>query len=233
MKRFYKDVAAEPVEGSAFEIHLDGRPVRTPLRQALRVPAGPLAEGIAGEWNSQEEDVDVDSMPFTRIAATAIDRVGSDRAGYTDQIAAYAETDLVCYRAPAPSGLVMMQSKSWQPLVEWTAETYGAVLQVTVGIAPIEQNPTALARIRDALDAHDAYELAALSVATAACGSVVIGLAMTGNHIDAQAAFEASQLDESYQNAIWGVDSEAQQRRDILQADLKATAEFLTLLRAG
>jgi chaperone required for assembly of F1-ATPase len=233
VKRFFESVTVSPAAtGSEFEVHLDGRTVRTPLRNPLQLPGKTLAEAVSGEWDAQGDEIDVESMPFTRMAATAIDRVGTDRAGYTDQIAAYAETDLVCYRAPTPSGLVVMQSKSWQPLVDWTAETYGAALQVTEGIAPVEQDPAALKRIRAALDAHDAFELAALSVATAACGSVVIGLALTGNYIDAQAAFEASQLDESFQNAIWGVDSEAQQRRDILQADLQATAVFLKLLRS-
>jgi len=87
--------------------------------------------------------------------------------------------------------------------------------------------------LRDALDDHDEFELAALSVATAASGSLVIALALAREHIDARAAFEACQLDESYQNAIWGVDPEAERRREILRADIEASARFLELLRAG
>jgi len=61
----------------------------------------------------------------------------------------------------------------------------------------------------------------------------VIGLALSRGRIDAVAAYEASQLDESYQNTLWGVDEEAQSRRDILRADLEAAETFLTLLRAN
>ena len=233
MKRFYKEVSLSALDGAGFEIHLDQRPVRTPLRNPLQVPGQTLADAIADEWAAQEEKIDVDTMPFTRIAATALDRVRGDRTVYTDQIAAFAETDLVCYRAPAPSGLVVMQSRAWQPLLDWSRETYGASLKVTDGISPVEQNPEDVRRLRDALDDHDEFELAALSVAKAASGSLLIELALAREHIDARAAFEACQLDESYQNAIWGVDPEAERRREILRADIDASARFLELLRAG
>jgi len=232
MKRFYEDVAIAAVDQVGFEVHLDARPVRTPMRQPLQLPGESLAKAIAQEWAEQGEEIDVDAMPFTRIAATAVDRVSGDRRGYTEQIAAYAETDLVCYRAPAPSGLVVMQSRSWQPLLDWCRDTYGAELKVTEGVAPVDQDRDALDRMRAALDEQDPFELAALSVATAASGSLVIGLALSRSRIDALAAYEASQLDESYQNTLWGVDEEAQSRRDILRADLEAAESFLSLLRA-
>jgi chaperone required for assembly of F1-ATPase len=232
MKRFYKDVAIAIVDEVGFEIHLDARPVRTPMLQPLQLPGKALAKAIAHEWDEQRDVIDVDTMPFTRIAATAVDRVRGDRKGYTEQIAAYAETDLVCYRAPAPSGLVVMQSRSWQPLLDWCRDTYGADLKVTEGVAPVDQDRAALDRLRVALDALDPFELAALSVATAASGSLVIGLALSQSRIDSLAAYEASQLDESYQNSLWGVDEEAQSRRDTLRVDLEAAEAFLTLLHA-
>ena len=233
MRRFYKQVATTPVGDAGFEVHLDGRPVRTPMRHPLQLPGSAVADAVASEWDAQGEEVDVESMPITRIAATAIDRVRHDRDVYTTQVSAYAETDLVCYRVPAPSGLVVMQSKAWQPLLDWSREKYGAELKVTEGLAPVEQDRDSLNRFRAALDDHDEFELAALSVVTAASGSLVIALALVQDRIDAREAYEASQLDESYQNAIWGVDPEAQKRRDVLRADLEASAIFLALLRAG
>jgi chaperone required for assembly of F1-ATPase len=232
MKRFYKDVSLAPIEPGGFEIHLDDNPVRTPLRNPLQIPGKKLAAAISDEWAAQKEKIDVETMPFTRIAATAVDRVRGDRDGYTDQVAAYAETDLVCYRAPSPAGLVVMQSRSWQPLVEWSKATYGVALKVTEGVLPVQQDREDVARLREALDDHDDFELAALSVATAASGSLVIALAMASGHIDARAAYEACQLDESYQNATWGVDPEAEHRRNTLRADIEASARFLELFRA-
>ena len=233
MKRFYEDVVITAIDKLGFEVHLDARPVRTPLRQPLRLPGKALASAIAKEWIDQAEEIDVGSMPLTRIAATAVDRVNGDRSRYADQIAAYAETDLVCYRAPAPSGLVILQSRSWQPLLDWCRETYGAKLKVTEGVAPVDQDRVALDRIRKALDAKGPFELAALSVATAASGSLVIGLALSEGRIDALAAYEASQLDESYQSTLWGLDEETQSRREIVRADLEVAEIFFKLLHSN
>lgn len=234
MKRFYKQVSATPVAGeAAFEVLLDGRSVKTPLRRSLHVPGGVLAEAIADEWRSQEEEIDVEAMPHTRIAATALDRAAEDRDGYIDQIAAYAETDLICYRAPSPTELVVRQSRAWEPLLEWSRDTFGAELAVTDGLLPIEQAPGSLARLREAVATHDPFELAALGVATSASGSVIVALALSHGRLDAETAFEVSQLDESYQTEIWGKESEAETRRQVLRAELDCASSFLSLLRAG
>ncbi len=50
--------------------------------------------------------------------------------------------------------------------------------------------------------------------------------------IDAAAAFEAAQLDESYQIERWGDDPEAARRRAAIKADLEAAARLFALLRA-
>ncbi len=224
----------QPVEDAdLFEVRLDDRSVRTPLRRPLHVPSATLAEAIADEWDAQAEDIDVETMPHTRIAATAVDRANEDPEGYADQIAAYAETDLICYRAPSPTELVARQSKAWEPLLAWTRETLSAELSVTDGLLPIEQAPDAVARLRDAVGAHDPFELAALGVATSASGSIVVALALSHGRLDAETAFEVSQLDESYQTEIWGEESEAETRRQILRADIDCASSFLSLLRAG
>src|SRR3546814_7574083 len=53
MKRFYKKAAVRPAEGQ-FEILLDDRPVKTPARNALRVPTEGLGRAISEEWTAQE-----------------------------------------------------------------------------------------------------------------------------------------------------------------------------------
>jgi len=74
--------------------------------------------------------------------------------------------------------------------------------------------------------------LAALpSPVTATCGSLVIALALHEGRLDAEAAFDASQLDETFQIEAWGEDAEATRRRAALAEDIRATARFLELLR--
>jgi chaperone required for assembly of F1-ATPase len=230
--RFYKDVTTAPSsDNPAYEVLLDARSVRTPMRKPLQVPGPALADAIADEWRVQGKKIDVETMPLTRIAATAVDRVADDREGYIDQIAAYGGTDLVCYRAQAPAELVIRQSRAWQPLLDWARDTFGSELVVTDGLLPIDQPPESLAQLRVAVAEHDDYELAALGVATSASGSIIVALALSKGHLDADTAFDVGQLDESYQVELWGEEAEAQARRDILRSDTECAASFLELLR--
>jgi chaperone required for assembly of F1-ATPase len=66
MKRFWKEVAVVREDGG-WAIQLDGRPVRTPARAALVVPTEALAEAIAGEWRSVEQEIDPPAMPVTGL----------------------------------------------------------------------------------------------------------------------------------------------------------------------
>src|SRR5437899_2710740 len=120
MKRFYR--SAEPVEmPGGHGIALDGKLVKTPGKRDLIVPSGAVAAAIAEEWNAQQGKVRPFSMPMTRLAATAIDRVATEREAIVKQTAGYAETDLICYRAARPPALAARQQSIWQPLIYWVS----------------------------------------------------------------------------------------------------------------
>jgi chaperone required for assembly of F1-ATPase len=232
LKRFYKDVAVVQGDGG-HRIELDGRPVRTPLKRLVAVTSAPLADAIAEEWRSQGEDIDLAGMEMMQLAATAIDRIADERASITNQIAGYGRTDLLCYRADYPEDLAEAQAAAWQPLLDWLEADIGARLVPTVGIAAIEQPGEALDAIARTVEEHDDFSLAVLSVLTSLGGSVVVGLAVTRGHIDGIAAFEASQVDETYQIGKWGLDSEAEIRRENIRREMLAAERFLRLYRAG
>ncbi len=231
MKRFYEKVVVVAEAGGA-TIRLDGRPVRTPARALLVLPDRALAEAVAGEWRAQADTVDPRSMPLMRIAATAIDRVAPRLEAVIDEIAAYADSDLVCYRAEGPPELVARQHEAWQPLLNWLAGRYGARLAVTVGVVHRPQSKAKLAALRKAVAGHDAMALAALHLATGAAGSLVVALALAAGEIAADEAFALSQLDESFQIERWGEDAEARARRQALAADIDSAGRFLKLCQA-
>ena len=85
---------------------LDGRAVKTPAGNALAAPSRALGEAIAAEWDAQGERIDPATMPLTRLANTIIDGVAPQPAPVADEIAKYLGSDLVCYRADTPEGLV-------------------------------------------------------------------------------------------------------------------------------
>ena len=231
MKRFYREAAVEAGNG-LYRIVLDGRPARTPAKRPLALPARAAAEAVAAEWQAQGEEFEPAALRLTRLANTAIDRVAGNRPAVVGEVTRFAATDLVCYRAGEPNELVRRQAEAWQPLVEWAAARHGAHLCVTEGVIPRAQNEEALAALTRAVEAYDDFALTALHAATAAAGSLVIGLALGEGRIDAATAFAAACLDETFQAEQWGVDAEAEERRAALKADIEAAARFLALLRS-
>jgi chaperone required for assembly of F1-ATPase len=232
MKRVYKNTAARPIDGG-WGVALDGWPMRTPARHELLVPSKALADAIAAEWDAQRDEIRPATMPLTRLAATAIDRTGIQRDLVVAETAKYAGTDLVCYRAERPPELVARQHAEWQPLIDWAMQRYDASLAVTSGILPRPQSPAALKAFAAVVAAQDDLRLTALHAMTAACGSLVIALALMEGRLDAEAAFAVSQLEETFQIAAWGEDAEAAARRGALAADIAAASRFVQLLDAA
>jgi chaperone required for assembly of F1-ATPase len=231
MKRFYRK--AEPVQrASGHNITLDGKPIKTPGKRDLVVPKEALAAAIAEEWNAQQGEVRSATMPLTRLATTTVDRVATQRDAIIRQTANYAATDLVCYRATHPPALATRQQAVWQPLIDWAVLRYDAPLVITSGVIPKSQPAASLRALASAVAEQDDFALTALHVATAACGSLIIALALLEGQLDAQQAFAASQLDESFQIEAWGEDAEQAERRRALAADIQAAALFISLLRA-
>lgn len=229
MQRFYQQTSAASV-GGGHEIRLDDRPVLTPGRRKMSVPAATLAAAIAQEWAEQGEKIAPETMVLTRIAATALDRAGPERAAVTEAVVAYAGTDLLCYRAERPPDLVERQALAWQPLLDWAALQFDAPLRTVRGIVPLAQPQASLDALRRAVECLDDFQLAALSTATAAAGSLVVGLALAHGRLRADEAYALSQVDETYQAEHWGEDEQARKTRQALAADIAAAGRFFALL---
>lgn len=225
MKRFYKDVSI--ADGA---ILLDGRQIRTPARAPLAVSYPALAEGIAGEWRAQGETIDPRTMPLTGLANAAIDIVAPAPEAFIKPLAAYAETDLLCYRADDPPELIEAQGKAWDPLLDWARGRYDVHFAVTAGIVHVAQPPATVPRLAEALAARDAFALLPMSPLVTIGGSLVIALALAEGEIGADDAFDAAHLDELWQAGRWGEDEQATAAREARRADFLAAARFLSLL---
>lgn len=222
-RRFWKDATVQP-EGGGFAVHLDARPVRTPLKVPLILPTAGLAQAVAAEWQAQEGKVNPATMPFTRTANSAIDTVTLQYEAVAAMLAAYGETDLLCYRATGPAALIDRQAAAWNPLLDWAAQALGAPLGVTEGIMHIDQPATSLAALGAAVRALSPFQLAAFHDLVAISGSLVLALAVTRGHLTAEQAWTLSRLDETWQIELWGTDEEAAEitalkRAAFLQAD--------------
>jgi chaperone required for assembly of F1-ATPase len=225
VKRFYSAVTVS--DGA---ILLDGRPVKTPARNALRLRTDRLAEAVAQEWTAQGDTIDPRAMPMTGLSNAAIDRVSPDPAAFATPLAAYAETDLLCYRADSPADLVARQTETWDRLLGWAQARYDVRFTVTSGIVHAAQPAATVRRLGEALAARDPFALAAMSPLVTIGGSLATALALAEGAVAAEAAFDLTHLDELWQAEQWGEDMLATQAREARRRDFLAAARFLTLL---
>lgn len=229
MKRFWTHVALAG-EGEGIGVTLDGRPVRTPARAALKLPTKRLADAVVAEWAAQGDDVVPRSMPLTGLANAAIDRVAADPASFAATLARYAAADLLCYRADHPSRLVDRQGAKWDPLLDWARRRYDVDFVTGAGVIHIPQPEATVRRLTHEVASLDPFRLAALAPLVTIGGSLIAGLAVADLAVTAEEAWAAVSIDEQWQLDEWGSDSDAQMALDARRRDFLAAARFLDLL---
>jgi chaperone required for assembly of F1-ATPase len=229
VKRFYEKVTTR-LDAGGHEVLLDGRPVRTPAKAILRLPTVPLAKAIVDEWRAQSDTIDPRSMPITGLANAGIDRVAPELDAFVRGLAAYGESDLLCYRADAPAPLVARQSERWDPLLAWARQRYDIDFEVVRGIVHREQPAATIERLRKAVAARDSFAVAALSPLVTISGSLIIALALAEGAIDLDSGWKAATVDEAWQIEQWGDDEEAARVLDGRRREFEAAFRFLSLL---
>jgi chaperone required for assembly of F1-ATPase len=229
MRRFYGQATVSPEEDGV-AVLLDGRPVRTPGRELLRVPTEELAEAIVEEWNAQGETIAPHSMPLTGLANAAIDRVAPDPAAFARSLAGYGESDLLCYRAEGPDSLVERQAQLWDPLLGWARTRFGVEFETATGVMHRRQPAATVEQLGSAVAARGPFQLAGLAPLVTIAGSLLVALALAEGAIGLEAAWQVATLDEAWQAEHWGADPLAAASLENRRREFDAAYRFLTLL---
>jgi chaperone required for assembly of F1-ATPase len=230
-KLFYTQAAVAPGEGG-FALVLDGRPARTPAKNPLAVAERAVADALAAEWNAQGDAIDPTRMPLTRLVNSALDGVAQRRDAVAEDVARYAGSDLVVYRAGDPARLVEAQARAWDPVLAWARERLGARFALSEGVMHVAQDEAALAAVRAAVDRlASPVALAGLHAATTLTGSVLIALMLADGALSPDEAWAAAHVDEDFQASVWGRDAEAEARRERRRAEFGAAALALDATR--
>jgi len=231
VKRFYAEAGLGPAGAGGTPILLDGRPVHTPMRAPLLLPHAALAAAVRDEWQHQGERIDPAGMPLTGLANAAIDQIAPARERFVDQIAAYADSDTLCYRADPGDPLAAHQAEHWDPLLAWAERRYDIALRRIAGILHQPQDPQALAQLRRGVARHDAFMLAGMLSLTGLTGSLVLTLALVEQAFGPDPVWRAAMLEELWQEDRWGADAEATARRAARRREFDAAVNFCKLLQ--
>lgn len=228
--RFYKSAQAGEGGEGGVPVLLDGRGVRTPAKSPLVAPSRELAQAIAAEWDAQRDTIDPARMPLTRLANAIIDGVVPRPQPAADEIVKYLGSDLLCYRAEEPEGLVAAQARHWDPVLRWAREKLGARFVLAQGVSFAAQPDEAVTAAAAAIPKHP-WRLGATNSATALTGSALLSLALAHGAIDADAAWAAAHVDEDWNMSKWGRDEQALERRAYKFAEMQAAAQVLSAIR--
>ncbi len=229
-KRFWKEATVTEVEGG-YSILLDGRAVKTPAKAALAVPSRAMAEAIAAEWDAQDGEIDPTSMPVTRSANAAIDKVAVQHGEVADMLAEYGGSDLLCYRATTPEELIARQAEAWDPMLDKAETVLNARLKPVSGIMHQPQDPAVLEVLSAQVHALDSFEMAAFHDLVSISGSLILGFAALQEWAPIEELWHLSRVDERWQEELWGVDEEAKEQADIKFAAFQHAARFVKLIQ--
>ncbi len=229
MKRFWSD-AAVSAAGGGWQVLLDARPVKTQAGSAQVVPSAALAAALAAEWAAQGPTVNPDSLPLRDLADLAIDVIAADRAGTIAALLRYAETDTLCYRAEPEEPLHARQLELWEPLLLAAEARWQVQFTRISGVIHRPQSAATLAQLERALAAYDHFTLAALTTLSALAASLAIALAALEPGADPDMLWDAANLEEDWQAALWGRDAEAVQLRARRLAAFGSAQRFAQLL---
>ncbi len=228
-KRFWKVAAAVAID-DAFEVHLDGRPVKTPAGKTLVLPNIDLANHVATEWAAVEGHVAYEAMPLTRLAFAAIDRMPLVEAETLAELRRYGETDLLCYPSDYPQALVGRETAAWQPLLAWASNELGLDFQQNHTVIHQPQPLQTLDAMAALAAAMTPYEQVGLMAAVPLFGSVILALALWRGRITGEEAFAASRIGEDFQAGTWGRDDEAAARAEDMKRQALALETWFRFL---
>lgn len=233
IRRFYKDVAVDEADGG-HALLLDGRRARTPGRRPLAAKSRAVMEKAAEEWARQGETLAPADMPVTRLLNAAIDGVASAMDETRAEIARYAGSDLLCYRAEGPETLTERQRLAFDPTLDWAGRRLGQRFAVAAGIKHLPQPAELLAAFRAELEAFDdPVALAGLSSATTLTGSAVLALAVARGRLTPEEAWRIAHVDEDFEIERWGEDAEATARRARRWREMQAAGAALEAAPSG
>ena len=227
-KRFYKAVTVDKSDGE-WRVLLDGMQLRTPGKVKLGLPSKALAECIAGEWEAQTEKINPSLMPVTRLMNVAVEQTLSRRNDLIAEARRYAETDLLCYRAPQPRILKERQSENWDRWLD-RASGQGVDLQKTETLQVITQPEESLAKVEEFAMSFDDLHLTLFVHLIAVYGSVVLAMAVMKDELTADKAFDLSRVDAAYQIELWGEDEEQAEITEALREETMVLGAVLSLV---
>lgn len=240
IRRFYKNVGILPFPSSssssltssseaAYVVTLDGKKLKTPSQNVVKIPSKSFAWAIAHEWDAQigQEGLKAASMPLMAFASTCLDTPQFDsttqKQALIDEMMPYFNCDTTCFEAePLDHRLLKLQRKVLTRVRTWFETEFQTTLDVNDGthLGRLHHPEAAITSVVAYLNTRSSWQLLAMKILTRDCKSLVIALALEKRHLTVAQAIEAARLEEESQIETWGL---VEGGHDLDRANIKAS----------
>ena len=151
--------------------------------------------------------------------------IATHRRETIQNLCRFLDTDVLLFWSDKPD-LLAYQNQHWQPLLNKLNSVFKLDLQKTTTLLPPKNNAAETIFERILTEMSD-KELTGCFLAASELKSVLLGLLLAKKEISAAEAFEASFLEELYQNKFWGEDVAAANAHNITRKSLSEVEGYL------
>lgn len=229
MKRFYQH-AHYSLTDNLFYFYLDDKPIKTPMGNLLSTPSLPKAQIAVQEWLSQGDIIKPDTMPMTKYLNSVTDKIKPNYNTIIIYLLNYADNDCIFYFTDkVDSDLHNNQLKYWLPIIKHFSKYYAVDLYYGSDLTLPNQCDDYKNHLKDFFQSLSHEDLAGLYNIITILGSVLLALSAYHNHIHYNDALKYSRLEEDFNIQNWGLDLEAEKKRNSINQDYHDAITFLSL----
>tara|TARA_S200000501_G_scaffold298526_1_gene285087 strand:- start:162 stop:866 length:705 start_codon:yes stop_codon:yes gene_type:complete len=149
---------------------------------------------------------------FLQILYFNFDLNNKNKKVLINKLINYLHTDLLCYRAEDNTELAKIQTRLWQPLINYAFKNYKIHLKSESGIMPIRQDSHNNIYLSKFLNKLNSIEFSTYFFITNFSNSNIIALNFMTNNIVSVKAWQCLSLEETYSQKKWGKDKEVQDK---------------------
>lgn len=219
--------------GEYFTLLLQHRPVKTPMKNDLKIKNEILALAILDEWKHKAikgRKLDVPRMHLTSLACEAIDNpLEEDDKAVVDSIMQYLYFDTTRFRATEDQDLLHKQSRHWDPIIGWFEQQYGCYLPIVyddiTNTTPVPKATIDI--IRGNLETKARWPLVGLRYIAQNLKSMVLASSLTEKFLSVEQAVDLARLETNHQVDMW---SKVEWEHDLDEHSVRACASAGSLL---
>ena len=200
-----KNIIIKEISKNNFVYCRNNKNLKTTKGNIIKVEGQGFAQKIL---NKIEKEKNIKDSNFLKLLFFSSDLDVKQRCIIKKSIIKYLDTDLVCYRANKGTELEKMQSKYWDPYIDFCERSFKLNYKKNYTIMPSIQEISNTDKVVKVLDNMDKYTLTAFFFLVEVTNSIIISLNILYKSVSYNLVWRDCNLEEEYNQLKWGIDED-------------------------